>query len=248
MRRSALWGSVILVSITSLVSCGGDGAKEKPLSEKQVQLISNVLYRNHAAGGITFMLSTPRETGGGTVTMQGEVDFENLLGHAVVLGGANPNPVNEVFWGRNVVLERRPMLDVVLTEKGFPTARYVARPVDVESRRLDVLISTLMGMGMEQPENAVLIRQKEGSAHVRDDELRGTKVEVLRYGDRLTMWIDPLTGDLMRFEGTNSRRTFPIIIDILRIGKVRIADPLQAEVIDAAQLGDDFTSWAPQSP
>lgn len=247
MRRPIFGALVLALSCVVPAACGG-GPTEKPLSEEQVQLLANVLYKNHSAGGIKFLLSTPNDTGSGTVALQGEVDFVNLTGHAVVAGGAEPNPVTEVFWGRNVVLERRPTLDVVLGEIGYPMGRFVARPIDLKKRRLDVLISTVMGMGMEQPDNAVLIRQREGSAFVRNDTLRDTKVQVLRYGDRLTMWIDPTTGNLLRFEGTNSQKNFPVIIDILSAGKVAINGPVSKVVVDGTKLGGDYETWAPRSP
>lgn len=245
MRRSFL-GAVVVASL--LVTSCGSGPTEKPLSEEQVQLIANAMYKNHSAGGISFLLSTPSDSGSGTVALQGEVDFVSLLGHAVVAGGATPNPVTEVFWGKNAVVERRPTLDVILSEIGHPMARFIARPIDMKNRRLDVLISTVMGMGMEQPDNAVLIRQREGSAYVRDDILRDTKVQVLRYGDRLTLWIDPTTGNLLRFEGTNSQRNFPVVIDILSIGKAAIKFPVRDAVVDVTTLGTDFAAWAPRSP
>lgn len=231
-----------------LAACGGSTDGERPLSEEQVQLIANAFYRNHAAGGMSFALSAMRDAGGGTLSIQGDVDFTNLIGHAAVSGGADPYPVAEVFWGGNAVLENRPLLREPLAALGHDGARYIARARDVTARRLDALLQTVMGMATAQPENAVLVRQREGSAFVRTDELRGIEVQVLRFGDRLTLWIDPATGDLMRFEGTNAARNFPIIIDVLSRGARNIQLPFDAQVVEVSKLGDNYLQWAPQSP
>lgn len=232
----------------SAVACSKPAMGEQPLTEEQVQLISGAFYRNHTSGGISFALSTVRDSGSGTLTIQGDVDYVNLVGHAAVAGGTDPYPVAEVFWGGNTVLENRPMLWNQLAALGYDGVRYIARDRDVKSRRLDILLQTVMGMATSQPENAVLVRQREGSAFVRNDELRGVKVQVLRFGDRLTLWIDPATGDLLRFEGTNSQRTFPIVIDVLSRGARTIETPFASQVVSAAKLGDTYLQWAPQSP
>lgn len=240
--------AVSFVGSSVLVACGGNSAtKEKPLTDDQVQLVANAFFRNHEAGGITFALSTVA-VGGGTITMQGTVDFKNLTGQARIVGGASPNPVTGVMWGGSTVLERRPTLDGAIANLGYPGVIFVARPIDTQARRLDGLLSVVMGLATAQPENAVLVRQREGSAYLRDDELRGTKVEVLRFGERLILWVDPLTGDLLRFEGTNTQRTFPIIVDIIDRGPVTIPAPLTRVVVSAGDLGDDYLAWAPQSP
>lgn len=248
-RRAALRATLVIAGLVGIVgSCGGESTKEKPFTEEQVQLVANAFFRNHDAKGISFTLSTPGEGGAGTLVIQGDVDFVKLIGGARVIGGSNPHPVTRVFWAGSTVVEGRPTLRGSLDALGYTGVNYVAREIDLKARRLDVLLSAVMGMGMEQPENAVLVRQKEGSAHLRDDELRGTKVQVLRYGDRLALWIDPVTGDLLRFEGTNAARTFPIIIDILSKGPRSIDGPLKSEVVDATKLGESYAEWAPQSP
>lgn len=249
MKRVVLGALAVAATVSLLGGCGGsDKTGEAPLNDDQVQLIANTLYRNHAAGGITFSLATVGDTGSGTVTIQGDVDFTNLVGRAMVNGGAGPNPVTEVYWGGVTVLESRPSLWPYLADKGYENARYVARDGDTKARRLDVLLQTVMSMGMEQPENAVLVRQREGSAYLRDDELRGTKVQVLRFGDRLIMWIDPLTGDLLRFEGTNTERTFPIVIDVLSRGPRTVEGPAAIAVVPASALGEEYLQLTPKSP
>lgn len=248
MRKSLGWVLGPLVAASAIVSCGGESATEKPLTEAQVQLIANAFYRNHTAGGIVFALSTPSTTGNGTIAIEGVVDFVKVAGRARVVGGAAPHPVTGVIWGGQSVLEYRPTLRPSLDSLGFPDAQYVARQIDMKARRLDVLLSSIMGMGADQPENAVLVRQREGSAFLRNDELRGTKVEVLRYGDRLIFWVDPVTGDVLRFEGTNTARTFPIVIDFLGKGPQTVEMPFAAQVVEADKLGTAFVDLAPQSP
>lgn len=232
-----------------LSSCGGDETpKERSLTDDEVQLLSNVLYRNHTAGGIEFTLSSKRDAGGGTLTIQGAWSFTDQGGCARVDGGTPPNPVTEVCWAGNAVAERRPSLDDDLAALGFGTATFIARPADFQRRRLDVLLKTVTSLGTEQPENAVLIRQKPDTAFIRTDTLRGIDVVVLRYGDRLLWWIDPTTGDLLRFEGRDSGGTTPVIIDVTAIGPMTIRGPADTAVVTVDRLGDNYLAWAPSSP
>lgn len=252
MRRAS--GRTALVSVVAVLTSviagcgGGETSKERPLTEDEVQLLANVLYRNHRAGGIEFVLSSKRDAGGGTLTIRGAWSFADQGGCAYVDGGSPPNPVTEVCWAGSSVIERRPSLDDDLAALGLTGVGFVARPVDFERRRLDVLLKTVTSLGTEQPENAVLIRQSAGSAFIRNDTLRGVDVVVLRYGDRLLWWIDPATGDLLRFEGRDEAATTPVIIDVTSIGSFAIDGPGESAVASVEELGAKYLEWAPSSP
>lgn len=248
MRRVGLFAAVAGAAAVLLTGCGGNAETERPLAEEEVQLLSNVLWRNHSAGGMEFVLTSRAGGSGGTVTIAGAWSFTDQVGCARVEGGAPPHPVTETCWGGDTVLERRPTLDAVLAEAGQPGARFVARPADVTARRLDVLLRTVSALGTEQPENAVLIRQTPGTAFLRSDTLRDTEVIVLRYGERLLWWIDPATGNLLRFEGVDSGGTTPVVVDIVGLGRPTITGPAESEVLKVGTLGPRWLDWAPRSP
>jgi hypothetical protein len=235
-----------LLLVTS--GCGGNKTTEKRITPEQIQLLATAFFNNYQGKGAEFRLTSLDRPGGRTITMAGQIDFEEHRGGAMVTGGAAGFPVTEVFWANGRVLERRPALDAVLGEKGITPGSYLLRAADVQHRRLDMLIGILTGLALKVPENAQLIRQKEGTAFLREDSLRNTKVDVLRYGQNVILWIDPETGNLLRFEGRNSAGTLPVIVDILELKKFDLPGPSVQQIVDVSTWVDEFNSYAPESP
>ena len=232
-----------------VAGCGSDeAARERPLTDEQLVLMSSVFLNNHTDKGAVFTLTTVDVPGGRTITLDGQVDWVNHQGYATVTGGAVPHPVTQVVWGQNLVAERRPSAAAILEKQMGRPIEFVVRPVDTEHRRLDAIIATLTAMSMKTPENVQILRQKEGSAFLREDELRGTKVLVMRYGARVILWIDPETGRLMRFEGNNSQGTMPIIVDVNKRVVPEIPSPKDEFVATHDELGGTFLQIAPTSP
>lgn len=233
-----------------LLACGGGDAapKEKPLNDEQLVLMSTVFNNNYIDKGAEFELTTVTAPGGTTITMNGQVDFVHLEGYATVTGGAVPHPVTHVLWGKDVVLERRPSAAGILQKQAGRRIEFVARPVDLEHRRLDAILATVIGMSTKSPENVQILRQKEGSAFLRDDTLRGTPVVVMRYGTRVILWVDPVTQRLLRFEGNSAAGNMPIIVDLVKRVVPRIPTPKKEYVANYDELGGTFLQVAPTSP
>ncbi|CAB4648620.1 unannotated protein [freshwater metagenome] len=232
-----------------LTACGGaEKAAERPLTSDEASVLAEVLSRNYEAQGASFSLAAQASSTGGTITLEGDVDWINHQGGARVVGGASPHPVSQVWWSKNVVAERRPTLDSevarVLPGDGSPL---LARSPDTSSRRLDQLIAIVMGLASQTPENAQLILQTEGSAFVRSDELRGKPVLVLRYGQRTLYWLDEETKNLMRFEGTDSTTRFPVVIDFFVLGPKALQVPQGTELVDLAKY-NELLNRIPVSP
>ena len=248
---------VVLLLIASMVvtpllaTCsGGRDSGPTPLTRQQASVMAELLYRNRESGGATFTLSTPLGPEGGTLTLSGEVDWVGHHGHAIV-ATSEPidDPLTEVWWTLENVFERRPSLDEDLIDLGVAmTASVIERPVDLERRRIDQLIALVVALAAEQPENAELILQAEGSAFLRVDELRGVDVEVLRYGDRSIYWVDPTSGRLLRFEGTDESRTFPIVVDLLETGERDIQPDPSLQVVVLDEVPGDVAARLTTSP
>lgn len=248
-RIAAAIGALIVVSTTP--SCSErESPAPTPLTREQATLMADVLYRNRESGGATFTLSTPLGPEGGTLTLFGEVDWVGHHGHAIVTTSEPiDDPLTEVWWSLQNVFERRPSLDEDLIDLGVAmTASVIERPVDLERRRIDQLIALIIALAAEQPENAELILQTEGSAFLRLDELRGVDVEVLRYGERSIYWVDPTSGRLLRFEGTDESRTFPIVVDLLETGERDIFVDIALQVLAFDDLPNDVTARLTTSP
>jgi hypothetical protein len=182
--------------------------------------MAQTLHQNHEGGGATFRISALDETTGATITLDGVVDWTRIQGRANVSGYSDEQgPVTEIAWTSDAVAELRPELAVALAARGDAPDAFVLRPVDVSGQPLDRLIGLVSGLAIAQPDNAQLIIQNTGSGFVRTDTLRGVEVEVLRYSAQSLFWIDRTSGQLLRFEGTNSRGGAPVIIDIFEVGR-----------------------------
>ena len=202
-----------------------------PLTPPQAVRLAQALNQNHEAGGATFRVTAKDEVSGGTITLEGVVDWSRTQGRATVLGHTDERgPVVEVAWTADAVAELRPDLAAALLSRGESPDTFIVRPVDISRRPLDRLIAIVSGLATAQPDNAQLIIQNPGSGFVRSDTLRGVEVEVLRYGAQSIFWIDPTTGRLLRFEGTNSLGGAPIIVDVLELGRVPFELPVVTDL------------------
>ena len=206
-------------------STSADGPE--PLTLRQAQLVADTLHRNHEAGGATFSLTAIDPRGGGTVSLQGSVDWTTGTGSATVAGLRDADgEVTAVAWTRESVAEQRPSRSVELATRGLdPTTTFWLRSVDVPGRTVDRLIQIVLGLATERPDNAQLVLQRPDAGLLRTDTLRGVDVKVLSYSDRTRLWIDPATGDLLRFESDASGGGAPVLVDVLERGPVTVVLP-----------------------
>jgi hypothetical protein len=227
--RALSW---LLLAAMLTSACGGGteddpGLTVTPLTPVQASLLAEVLHRNTEEGGAAFALAARDATSGGTITLEGHVDWTRGHGRASVAGYRDADgAVVEVAWTRDAVAERRPDQATVLAARGEdPDATFLLRPVDASGNALDRLLAVVLGLAIPQPDNAQLVLQNPGAGFVRIDELRGVPVEVLRYSQRSTFWVDTASGTLLRFEGVDSSGGSPIVVDLLELGPVGIALP-----------------------
>jgi hypothetical protein len=230
-RRLATVGLAGVMTGVLLAGCaaapGADDAGPVPLTLDQASRLAEVLSRNREAGGATFVATALDASNGATVVMEGTVDWTLGHGVATVAGLRDADgEVTGVAWTRDGVAERRPDRMEELARMGLdPVATHWLRAVDPAAHTVDRLIGIVLGLATERPDNAQLVLQKPDAGFVRDDELRGVAVEVLRYSDRTVLWIDPATGALLRFEGNDSRGAAPVVVDLIERGPVSVELP-----------------------
>ena len=82
----------------------------------------------------------------------------------------------------------------------------------------------------------------------RENTVRGTPVQVLRYGPLTTVWVDPKTGRMLRFESSNQDKTAPIVVDLAGTQAKSIQSPPMGAVVAADQLGDAWVKRGSTSP
>jgi hypothetical protein len=230
----------ILVSVLllfSVVACGGEEkVSQRPLSNEEASLLSEVQYQNYEIGGADFSVSAAFLGMGETLSMTGFVDWKNHTGRATVSAQGKESGIVEVLWNSNMVLEHHPVISKTLESMGSPGIEYVAREPDTTNRLIDRAISIIISLASKERENALLIQQKEGSVFMRNDSLRQKDVLVMRYGKVLRYWVDPAAVKLLRFEGDSSAGTAPIVVDLLAFGERKVEAPTPQSIVAADNI------------
>jgi hypothetical protein len=223
---------VLLWACIALAACGDNGGSGslRQLTQDEASRLAGAAFLNHRSGGSAFEVTTLSAVGGQRLTLSGVVDWSHNRGVASVDVADGGSTLVAVAWEQNVVAERRPAAGEALVSEGLPSGAWLGRIAD-QRRRIDQVIAVVTGLATKRPENAVLIRQEEGSSFMRNDTLRGTAVEVLRYGQRSIFWIDVATGRMLRFEGNDTEGTLPIIVDFLPRITTAITPPGPDDVV-----------------
>lgn len=235
---------VLFVSAAALaVGCASSNKttqSERPLTFDEATQLASVQKRNYDDQGAVVRVSTAFTGTGDSMSMEAEIDWPGHQGHGVLSGRGMEEGISEVFWVADAVLERRPALNVVLRGRGFAGVEFVARPPETDKRLLDRAVAVVVGLASKDPDNALLVQQKTGSAFLRNDVLRGKPVVVLRYGERNIYWLDQATGEMLRFEGNAAALTAPIIVDVLERGKRSITFPLASAVTEVGAIKEIY--------
>jgi hypothetical protein len=246
-RLTACGALALAVGVTGCGEQATEAPPERPLSRTEASLLAGVLHNNYRVGGARFQAAGTAGPGGGTITLAGEVDFKKHQGYARVMSDAGKDRVQEVLWDPSVVLEHRPgMMTAINRVK--PGATVVARTPDRQRRRLDQMLEIITALATAKRENPLLLQQRKQATFIREDTLRGTPVWLLRYGPRTIVWVNPKTGQMLRFESSNKDRTAPIVVDIEPNRKVRIRPPRPEYVVSAQALGNVYARRATTSP
>lgn len=249
MKRRLRAVALALVTVSSVVACTGEEqSAERALTSEEASILAEVLFRNYESQGASFSLAAQAGGAGGTITLEGDIDWENHHGAARVLGGAQPYPVTAVWWSKSVVAERRPSFDSVLAQV-LPnvTTPIITRNPDAVKRRLDQILAIVAGLASQTPDNAQLILQTEGSAFIRTDELRNRPVIILRYGERTLFWLDQETKNLLRFEGNSSTNQYPVVIDFMEFGRRTLPPPPNTSLVEI-ENHQELLRLIPMSP
>ncbi len=251
--RALIITALVAVPSVVIAGCGGDSAStptstpERKLTRQEASLLAGALHSNYRTRGARFQAAALAGPGGGTITMVGEVDWKLHQGQAKVISDAGRDRVTEVAWDPSVTLEYRPGM-VKAIQRVSPKAVLIARPPDRDQRRLDQIIGVITALATTKRENTQLIMQRRQARFVREDTLRGTKVVLLRYGPRTVVWVNPETGQMLRFESSNKDRTAPIIVDIEPAPTVRIQPPRPEFVVSTREIAGLYGRRAQTSP
>lgn len=225
--------SVFLVLALATACSGNEPALPRPLDVDEASRLAGTMHLNHLAGRARFDVNTVDGPGGSALRLTGTIDWTTSTGVAAVSSAAAGSTLVAVAWQGNAVLERRPVHDEMLAGLGVVSPPWLARRID-PGRRIDQVISVVAGLATTQPENAILLQQKEGTAFLRSDTLRDIDVDVMRYGSRSIFWVDHETGQLVRFEGNTESGSQPVIVDFFPATGESPRLPSGGQVVDTS--------------
>ncbi|TDT16475.1 hypothetical protein BDK89_2065 [Ilumatobacter fluminis] len=231
-------------TLVVLAACGGDQPEdqieldddEREITDDEAARLAETLVTNRELGGADFQI-TSRLPNGDTATLEGEVDWADLSGRGTVTTSAGPAAVAEVVWTETDVYERIPDLTDLAAQVG-DDIDWVSRRPDPDGRDIDAMIEVLLGLSAQDVDNAVLIQQEPGTAHLRTDEVasQGVAVDVFRYGTGTILWLEQDGTTMWRFESLSNDR--PLVADLFAHGErtIEIPDAVPAESV--AELYD----------
>lgn len=241
---------LLLALLVALGACGdSDGpavSEPRPLTNDEATRLAQAGYQNLLARGAEFEAHSaflgvqPSET----IRLVGVIDWETHTGRALVMSDGPRMGLAEVFWNETTVLERWPGMDDIVSSLGGPDQPWVARSPQPETKQLDRLLALVIGLATEQPDNAILLQQAEGTAFLRADTLRERNVEVLRYGARNLYWLALDDGSMLRFEGNSTGGNTPTVIDFLRFGSMTVERPAESSVVPATAISEIYSAFA----
>lgn len=226
-------------AVVVLAACGGDQPEdtieldddEREITDDEAARLAETLVNNRELGGADFQV-TARLPNGDTATLEGEVDWADLSGRATVTTSAGPAAVAEVVWTETDVYERIPDLTDLAAQMG-DDIEWVSRRPDPDGRDIDAMIEVLLGLSAQDVDNAVLIQQEPGTAHLRTDEVaaQGVSVDVFRYGTGTILWIEQDGTTMWRFESLSNDR--PLVADLFDHGErtIEVPDAVPAESV-----------------
>jgi hypothetical protein len=236
--RTTIASLCVLLAVAT-TACGSPKepkSTERPLTLDEATVLANAQYDNYQDGGATFRVATAFTTTGDSLNLEGVIDWKHHIGYAVAVAKGAEDGITEVYWTDQMVLERRPAADALLTGMGYSGVKYFVRSPQPDKRLLDRALAIVVGLASTQRENPQLLMQKVGSAYVREDTLRSTAVTVLRFGERNLYWMDAATKKMLRFEGNAQAGSAPTIIDLLSRGTQTIDFPAQDEAIEVSAM------------
>lgn len=226
-----------------LTCCGGSttGAKSttspapRVITAQEASVLASVLHRNLEAAGARFTASAAID--GAPVRLDGTVSWADHAGTAMLrVGSVAPY---EVRWTADAVFRALPGLPERLASRGRPDVRWVVLPAEPTGRRLDVVISLLLGLAATTPDNPVNLQRQPDVQALGENAIDGRAVHVFRKG-RIELWIDKHDSMLRRAMAQLAFTDSALQIDVSGFGPQPFAIPPTDEIVDGREIPDVY--------
>ena len=242
-------------ALVLVAACGGDQPEdrvdldddEREITDDEAARLAETLVTNRELGGADFE-ATARLPNGDTATLEGELDWPGLSGRATVSTSAGPAAVAEVVWTETDVYERIPDLTDLAAQVG-EDVEWVSRAPDPGGRDIDAMIEVLLGLAAQDVDNAVLLQQEPGTAHLRTDtvatdgEVDAVDVDVFRYGTATIIWVEQDGTTMWRFESLSN--DLPLVADLSDHGTRTIEVPSAVPAASVPELYEAAVGLTP---
>ncbi|WP_166868766.1 hypothetical protein [Salinibacterium sp. ZJ70] len=151
-------------------------ATARPVSSQEAELLATTRFLNFDQGGVRFSTQLPVD--GSALTLTGWVDHAAHVGYAAVTGDF---PAQAMLWTGDTVGIRASEPDgeglPVLPIPALDDLAWQSRALDAAASDLDRMLTVLLGLGADRPDNPLLLQQS-GALWLRDDEVGGEPVTV----------------------------------------------------------------------
>jgi hypothetical protein len=176
LARPVVVAALLLCALTACVDSPADPGGARPVTSEEAQLLAITRFQNFDARTRPF--ETAFTLSGVEVTMRGWVDYVAELGYASVTGD----------FGTEAVLWTTSSLGAVpraADDGGYPTfpipplddPEWQIQTLDASSSALGALVATISALGVDRPDNPLLVQQS-GALWLREDEVDDTAVTV----------------------------------------------------------------------
>lgn len=160
------------------VTPSADASEPRAISREESELLAVSRWRNFDAGAREFTATLTDR--GQELTLRGVVDFADASGIAEITGDFAAEVA--AWTGTDVGLHPAPadFAPHAPVEPPADSADWRARALDTTASSVDTLLVALLNLGLDRPENPMLLRQS-GSVLVRSDTIGKTPVGVYAF-------------------------------------------------------------------
>ncbi|MVA76091.1 hypothetical protein GC722_08660 [Auraticoccus sp. F435] len=202
ITRRALLGIGSATALGLLVGCGEDGPR--PLTTAESERLAVIRFNAYDEGTRALQLQlfgTPEP-----LRLTGWVDYRSSVAYAEIRTADGAEQLGLVHWDKAVKASRpAPVPDPVLPP---PADGWQRSPLDHEQAVFDTALAMVLQLGMDRPDNPLLLAQSD-ARWLRSDRVGDVTVDVMtgptpegapdQAGSRLRYWVDE-RGHLLRLE------------------------------------------------
>jgi len=211
-------------------------ARSRVITETEAAMLANLLVTNHDLGGADVEATVP--FGSSSFDLTGAIDWVNHVGRLTVtptVEGAT-QPSFDVVFNQTVVFEEVPGLAARLRAQARPAANWIARPLDVATSPLDIVLRLIDTAASTTRDNPVLIQSRQVQ-WLRAELLREQPTDVFR-DQRTTYWVSRDDQRLQRLDAELEATSSTAQIDFIDHGPRTIDTPAEADIVALDSVKD----------